>query len=121
MQNPYLLNELNGLQPPISSGFDEMRISIQEDFGGIEMGHHRTDLIRRLDHVLKRLDRGLGYLRQHNPEFGQLHLWRMEYVYQKLRETLLHVDAEARAEAEVIGRVAGSHTTFVCALPLPCP
>ena len=120
-KNPYLIDDLDGLQLPISSGFNEMRISIQEDFSGIEMGHHRTDLIRQLDHVLKKLDRGLGYLRQHNPEFSQLHLWRMEYVYQKLREMLLRVDAEARAEAEVIARIAGSHTTSVCALPLPCP
>ena len=29
--------------------FDEMQISIQEDFGGIGMGGHRGELIRRLD------------------------------------------------------------------------
>ena len=96
------------------SGFDEMKISIREDFGGIEMGHHRADLIRRLDHVLERLNRGLGYFRQHNPAFDKGHLWRMKDTYRKLRETLLRVD-----EAEVIGRIAGSHTTFMCALPLP--
>ena len=102
-----------------------MRISIQEDFGGIEMGHHRVDLIRRLDHVLERLARGLGYLRQHNPRFDERHLRTMEDTYQILRGTLFRVDAEAwalvQAEAEVVGRVAESHTTFVCALPLLCP
>ena len=112
MQNPYLL----GTPLFLSTGLDEMQISIQEDFGGIEMGHHRVDLIRRLDHILERLDYGLGYLRQYNPEFGEQHLWRMQYIYYTLRETLLRVDAEA----EVIGRVARSHTTFMCALPLQC-
>jgi len=97
--------------------FDEMQISIQEDFCGIEMGHHRADLIRRLDHVLERLNRGVRYFSQHNPAFDQDNLRRMKDIYQKLRETLLRVDAEV----EVLGRVAGSHTTFMCALPLPCP
>lgn len=97
-----------------------MVITIQEDFGGIEMGHHRADLIQRLDHVIKRLGRGLEYL-ERNPRFDVDCLWRMEHVYQKLRKTLLRVNAEAKAEAEVIERVAGSHTTFMCALPLPYP
>ena len=34
-----------------------MQISIQEDFGGIGMGYHRVDLIKRLDHVLGQLNR----------------------------------------------------------------
>jgi len=101
----------------LPSGFNEMQVSIQEDFCGIEMGHHRAELIRRLDRVLERLNRGLGYFGQHNPAFNEGHLWRMKDTYRKLRETLLRVDAEA----EVIGRVVGSHTTFMCALPLPCP
>jgi hypothetical protein len=42
-----------------------MLVSIREDFGGIGMGHHRDDLIKRLDHVLGQLDRGLDYLEQH--------------------------------------------------------
>jgi len=113
-----------GAQPFVSNGFDEMRISIQEDFGGIEMEHHRVDLIRRLDHVIETLDRGPRYLGQHNPG-REHHLWRMKNIYQSLRETLLRVDAEAKAlveaEAEVVRRITGSHTTFMCALPLPCP
>jgi len=117
MVNP--LNQVSDGTPvrPQTSGFDEMEISIQEDFGGIEMGHHRADLIRHLDHVLERLHRGLRYLRQHNPAFDKGHLWIMKDTYRKLRKTLLRVDAEA----EVLERVAGSHTTFMCALPLPCP
>ena len=40
-----------------SGGLTEMQISIQEDFGGIGMGCHREDLIKRLDHVLGQLNR----------------------------------------------------------------
>ena len=120
-----MLGDSDGAQYSISGGFDEMQISIHEDFGGIEMGHHRVDLIRRLDHVLERLDRGLRYLRQYNPALDERDVAEMKETYPKLRETLLRVDAEARAlvkaEAEVIRRVTGSHTTFMCALPLPCP
>jgi len=116
---------LNSLAISISYGFDEMRNSIQEDFGGIEMGRHRVDLIVRLSHVLERLNRGLGYLRQHNPWLNERHLREMKNTYRVLRATLLRVDAEAwaleKAEAEVIGRITESHTTFMCALPLPCP
>ena len=82
-------------QPHISSSFYEMQISIQEDFGGIGMGHHRVDLIKRLNRVLKKLDRGLEYFKQRNPEFEEYHLFGMKTTYQKLRETLLGVDAEA--------------------------
>jgi hypothetical protein len=41
-----------------------MSAAIREDFGGIEMGPHREDLIKQVDHVLAQLDRGLGYLKQ---------------------------------------------------------
>ena len=120
-----MLGNPNAAHPFISSGFDEMRNSIQEDFGGIEMGRHRVDLIARLTHVLERLNRGLGYLRQHNPWLNERHLREMKDTYRELRETLLRVDAEVwaleKAEAEVIRRVTESHTTFMCALPLPCP
>jgi hypothetical protein len=76
-----------------SDSFYEMWISIQEDFGGVEMGHHRADLVERLDYVLGQLDRGLEYLKQHNPEFDGGDLWRMKYRYQRLRQTLLEADA----------------------------
>ena len=42
-------------------GFDEMRVSIREDFGGIGMAHHRAELIQRLDHVLGQLDQELEH------------------------------------------------------------
>ena len=74
-------------------GLDEMCTSIREDFCGIGMGHHRADLIKRLDHVLGQLDRGLEYLAQHNPELNEDRLRRRKDRYQKLRETLLEIDS----------------------------
>ena len=45
----------------------KMLASIQEDFGGIGMGHHRKELINRLDHILGQLDLGLEHLRLRKP------------------------------------------------------
>ena len=73
-------------------GLDEMCTSIREDFCGIGMGHHRTDLIKRLDHVLGQLDRGLEYLAQHDPGLIEHYLRERKDGYQKLRETLLEID-----------------------------
>ena len=70
-----------------------MRALIGEDFGGIGMGHHRADLIQRLDHVLGQLDRGLEYLRQYCPEFGEDDLRISKDQYRNLRETLLEIDS----------------------------
>ena len=39
-----------------SGGFSEMRTSIREHFSGIGMGHHREDLVERLDYILQELD-----------------------------------------------------------------
>ena len=76
-------------------GFDNMRTSILVDFGGIEMGHHRGDLIQRLGHVLKQLDRGPEYLAQHNPGFDEDDVRRRKDQYRKLREILLGANIEA--------------------------
>jgi len=43
-----------------NEGFDEMCVSLPKDFGEIGMGHHRANLIERLDHILGQLD--LEYL-----------------------------------------------------------
>ena len=67
-------------------GFCKMRNLIQGDFGGIWMGCHRTDRIQYLDYVLGQLDRGLGYLKQHNPNLNEGSLQAMKYQYQKLRD-----------------------------------
>ena len=75
-----------------SGGFNEMCTIIREDFSGIEMGHHRTDLIQRLDHVLTQLDRGLEYIKQHKPWFDEDDLQSGKSQYRKLRETLMEMN-----------------------------
>ena len=79
----------------VSCSFCLMRISIREDFGSVGMGHHRADLIHRLDHVLAQLDLGLEYLKQHNPETNADDLQRRKDQYRILRETLLETNVEA--------------------------
>ena len=71
-------------------GFDEMCTSIREDFGRNGMGHHRADLIQRLDHVLEQIDRG-----PEHPAQRDLHMSGYKHQYQKLRETLLELNTEA--------------------------
>jgi len=72
-------------------GFGEMCTSIREDFGGIEMGHHREDLIERLDHVLGQLDRGLGHFKERKPSLDAGHIQRAKDHYGELK-VLLEVD-----------------------------
>lgn len=78
-----------------SEGFDEMCATIREDFCGLGMSSHRTDLIKRLDHILWQLDRGLEYLRQHNPNLHKGFQQAGRHQYRKLREILLETATEA--------------------------
>ena len=118
------------------SGFDEMRVSIPEDFGGIGMGHHRADLIQRLDYVLGQLDRGMCYITQHIPGVDRYRFWKMKDQYGKLKDILLEANIEAitRTSRPVIillciliraGSHRISHDIYVLAsLPMPivpCP
>jgi len=76
-------------------GLEEMSASIREDLGGIWMGHHREDLLRRLDYILGQLDRGLEYLRQSKPSLNEEDIQRMKAEYGQLKEVLLEVAREA--------------------------
>ncbi|KAF9647586.1 hypothetical protein BDM02DRAFT_3116806 [Thelephora ganbajun] len=96
-------------------GYGEMERSIREDFGGIGMDPHRKDLIKRLDYILERMDRGPGYLKQHKGWFNKNMFQHTKKRYRDLKEVLLEVDRKAM---EILIK---SHSTFVCALPLPCP
>ena len=84
----YLLLVWSEWDTPYSGGFNKMCTLIREDFGGFEMGHHRTDLIQRLGHVLGQLDRGLEYFQQHKPWVEEYDLQKRRNRYLKLRETL---------------------------------
>jgi len=72
-----------------------MCTSIREDFSQVGMGHHRADLIERLDYVLGQLGQGLEYLNQHNLDINWNNLQIMEQQYGKLKEVLLEVNIEA--------------------------
>ena len=76
-----------------SYGFIEMCITIREDFSGIGMRHHRADLIQRLVYILRQLDRGLEYLKQHKPKLESGHLEIMKRQYGMLEEVLLEVES----------------------------
>ena len=75
-------------------GFNEMCASIREDFGGIEMGHHRTDLLHRLDHILEQLDLGLDHFRQRDPNLSAGYLRNMKRDYGELKKILLETTCE---------------------------
>ena len=74
-----------------TSGFSKMCTSLREDFCGAEMSHHRTELLRRLDHILGQLGLGLERLKQENPHLDREDLRRMKRRYRKLKEVLLEV------------------------------
>ena len=91
----YLLLVWSEWDPLYGDGFDKMCTSIREDFGRNGMGHHRVDLIQRLDHVLGQLCRGLEYLTRHNPDLSERALRLREDRYGELRRALLEVNTEA--------------------------
>ena len=73
----------------------EMRTSIQEDFGGIGMGRHREELINRLDHILGQLDLGLEHLKLLKPSLEDGSVQAAKEQYGELKKVLLEVDGEA--------------------------
>ena len=108
-----------------TDGLDEMCTLIREDFGGVEMRHHRTDLIQRLDHVLAQLDRGLDYFQQHKVGFGERHIQGGKNQYRKLRETLLEMNSRtpftdhALLYTDSYLRCTQGHVRHLCAYSLP--
>jgi len=80
---------------PLWHGFPMMCDSLRDDFGGTELYFHRADLMKRLDHVLGQLGRGLEYLQQHRPELDEDDVQKRKDQYGKLREILLEVDRSA--------------------------
>lgn len=112
-----------------SDSFCKMRTSILEDFRGLGMCRHRADLVQHLDHVLGQLDRGLEYLKLHNPDLDEGFLQAMIYQHRKLRETLLEMNVGAITRRPhstttlpcVLTQAVYivSRATFMCAVPLP--
>ena len=89
----YLLlvrSELDGYR--WSYNLNETCTSILESFGGIEMGDHLADLVQRLDDILKQLDHGWKYFKQHDPEFEKGSLGKRKGQYTRLKKVLLDVE-----------------------------
>ena len=91
----YLLLVWSEWDRPFPDGVSEMCISIRSDFSGSGMRHHREDLIKRLDHVIGQLDRGLGYIRQHKSWMHEDIFQEAKVQYRILREALLEVGRAA--------------------------
>jgi len=96
-------------------GFGQMCASLREDLSGVGMGDYRMELIQLLDHILKQLDRGVGHLKQHNPELGKYDLWKMKRRYKQLRELLL--EAEKRTSFSVTAFPHTDSGINTCGLP----
>ena len=92
----------------------EMCASIRADFKGIGIGRHRTDLLQRLDYILRELDRWS----RSNPEDGQIpstyHRLRAKYQYGQLKRGLLEVDREA---TKILNRTPPSLMYFSLLIP----
>ena len=116
-------------------GAGEMAISLREDFSGIGMWRHQEDLLHHLDRVLGELGREFRYLHQHNPGLGESDVMQMRVQYRRLKRTLLEVHREAVATLtreslrftillwciyQPAWIYTESHSTFACAIPLPC-
>ena len=76
----------------------EMCTLIQKDLGGIQMGHHRMDLLRHLDHVVGQLDLGSKYLQNHDPRINEGDIRRRKGQYVELKEVLAQVERGATDE-----------------------
>jgi len=98
----YLIMIWSEWKPLDGDGFVEMRTSVREDFDGVgSNGHHRAELIQRLDYILGELDRRSG---GPDANLGDDKLWRdeverhspvMKDQYGELKRILQEVDQEA--------------------------
>ena len=116
----------------LNEGVLEMQISIQEVFVGIGVWRHCKDLINRLDYVLGQLGLGLEHLQQCKSCFWDNSIQAAKEQYRGLRKLLLEVDREVvntLTHTSLWSIHFGlltpmdhteSHSTFMCALPLPC-
>lgn len=82
-------------EPASKKDLSEMCTLIREGFGGAGMGHHREDLLQKLDHVLGQLGLGLDNLQQHKPSLNEGKIQQMKEQYREIREVLLEVNRES--------------------------
>lgn len=108
----YLITVWSEWDSPRNSGFDKMRASLCDSFGGIGMGHHRADLVRRLDHVLGELDREFEHFMHNNPYIVRNDTREMKVRYGELKSILLKANVEATTRESESGPIvmAAQHT-----------
>ena len=75
-------------------GTDDMENSIRRYFGGMRMQRHRNDLIHRLDTIQGQLNRGLEYIKQHQPWVEEDDMETRKRDYERLKGALQEVDRE---------------------------
>ena len=80
-------------------GFDETCASLREDFGRVGMGHHRFDLIEKLDQILGELELPTPG-RKPDPKQSRSAYYRrlirkMKVQYRGLKDVLLETNIEA--------------------------
>ena len=107
----YLLLVWSEWDVPWSSS--DMCALVRADFGGSEAKGHREDLIKRLDRVLERLDRGLGYLRQQKPRLRPDHVQEARRKYRRIREALLEAERGPMVETQT-RTPPGMATSLAC-------
>jgi len=91
----YLLLVWSEWDVPRPTDFSKTWTPTRWEFSRTEMRGDREDLIRHLDNVLERLDRGLGYLRKQKPRLRSSHVREAKKAYGRIREMLLEVDGGA--------------------------
>ena len=79
---------------PVPSVVDDTEDSIREVFDTSETRHHRRDLVERLDHVLRQLDRRLEECKERNQLTLERDLQDAKTRYTGFRRVLLEVDRE---------------------------
>ena len=74
----------------------EMRMTVSREFRGVRMEGHRECLIDHLNHVLRELDRGLGYFKQFKlwVDWNDIQLAKAQYG--ELRDKLMELDRRER-------------------------
>ena len=68
----YLILIWSEHEPLDHDSFAEMRMSVSNDFDGVENSHHRAALVQRLDHILSKLSQESRGYRRKSDQYGEL-------------------------------------------------
>ena len=104
------------------------------EFDGIETWSYRDDLIKHLDRIQEQLELRLEYFQQQRLEIDEDCIERNKKRYWRVKNALLGAYERAMKTLTrmplrlilvisvlILVDVSETHSTFACALPLPCP